>query len=89
MKKTTYKAKATVGSQAKKRSDKLCIRFNDGGCNAKSCFFVHKCVSCGDATHGNKECKSKKQTCMWLKVLSAEKLTNNPKYHLFEINKTY
>ena len=63
MRKASYKAKPTAspGSQLKKRSDKLCIRYNDGGCSSKSCFFVHKCVACGDASHGAKECKSKKK----------------------------
>ena len=48
-------------NKAKKKGDKSCIRFNDGGCNSKSCYFVHKCVACGDTTHGAKECKSKKK----------------------------
>ena len=62
MKKTTpKKSAAAASSMGKKKSDKLCIRFNDGGCNAKNCFFVHKCVGCDDTTHGKKECKAKKK----------------------------
>ena len=49
-------------SQAsKKKSDKLCIRFNDNGCNAKSCAFVHKCVHCDSDAHGKKDCRSEKK----------------------------
>ena len=61
MKKTSHKSKSAVGGQSKKRSDKLCIRFNDGGCNSKNCFYTHKCVTCNDTSHGNKDCRSKKK----------------------------
>ena len=61
MKKSTPKTKAGPSGHVKKRSDKLCIRLNDGGCISKSCFFVHKCVACDDTSHGKKDCKSKKK----------------------------
>ena len=61
MKKSTPKTKAGVSGQGKKRSDKLCIRFNNGGCTSKSCFFAHRCVACDDTSHGKKDCKAKKK----------------------------
>ena len=58
---STYKSKPTASGQAKKKSEKLCIRFNDGGCSSKSCFFAHKCVVCDETSHGKRDCKSKKK----------------------------
>ena len=46
------------GSQgARKRSDKTCLRYNDTGCNAKNCYYVHKCVACDGEGHAKKDCK--------------------------------
>ena len=52
MKKSRTTSKASTQS-TKKKSDKLCIRFNDGGCSAENCHFLHKCVACGSDTHGS------------------------------------
>ena len=34
---------ATQGGR--KQSDTICIRYNDTGCDAKNCYYVHKCVA--------------------------------------------
>ena len=56
--------KAGSGSSSgagKKRSDKMCLKYNDQGCNAKSCYFVHKCAACEELGHCRKDCKNLKK----------------------------
>ena len=47
-----------VGKSARQKSEKVCHRFNDAGCQSKSCFYSHKCSGCGDGNHGRRGCKS-------------------------------
>ena len=56
--KARQQAKPTTSKAGKSKSEKLCNRFNDSGCHAKPCYYTHKCYSCGDYSHGKKDCKS-------------------------------
>ena len=42
--------------QAKGKSDKICLRYNDAGCVSKSCAYAHKCLSCEGWGHAKKNC---------------------------------
>ena len=56
----TIKAKQLskpVAKQGRQRPEKTCHRFNDSVCYSKSCQYSHKCSSCGDGSHGKKDCK--------------------------------
>ena len=55
--------KTSQGSSgvAKKKSDKMCLKYNDQGCNAKSCFYSHRCAACEEVGHPRKECKNLKR----------------------------
>ena len=43
---------------AKSKNDKICLRFNDGGCQAKSCNYSHRCIACEELGHSRKDCKA-------------------------------
>ena len=59
----TAAAKGKEGStkRSKQRSGKYCFRFNDTGCNAKSCAYTHRCSGCDESSHGKKDCTGQKK----------------------------
>ena len=57
----TWKSPSGGSSATKKKSDKMCLKFNDQGCTAKSCFFTHKCAACEEVGHARKDCKNLKK----------------------------
>ena len=40
------------------KAEKTCLRYNEGGCNNKSCHFMHRCIACDDLGHPKKDCKN-------------------------------
>ena len=55
----TKKHRAQSKTQVKtsrSKSDKTCHRFNDGGCQSKSCMYSHRCSNCDDYNHSKKNC---------------------------------
>ena len=46
------------GKAGQPRKDKICLRFNDGGCSNKNCQYSHKCLACEDTGHSKKDCKN-------------------------------
>ena len=55
------KASASGGREHKKKSDKMCLKYNDLGCNTKSCPYGHVCAACEEPGHPRKECKNLKK----------------------------
>ena len=56
------KAAATSGGRDhKKKSEKMCLKYNDQGCNAKSCPYGHMCAACEEPGHSRKDCKNLKR----------------------------
>ena len=55
------KAKEGASRKSKQKSGKYCFRFNDTGCNAKSCAYTHRCSGCEDSNHGKKDCTAQKK----------------------------
>ena len=43
------------------KKDKICLRYNDGGCNTKNCSYAHKCVACLGWGHPRKDCNALKK----------------------------
>ena len=41
---------------SKPRSDKICLRFNDGICQSKNCNYAHRCIACEEWGHSKKSC---------------------------------
>ena len=39
------------------KSDKICHRYNDAGCQSKTCIYAHKCASCELWGHPQKDCR--------------------------------
>ena len=54
----TGKTTASGSRDHKKKSDKMCLKFNDQGCNAKSCPYAHTCAACEEPGHTRRECKN-------------------------------
>ena len=44
-------------SSGRVKSDKLCIRYNDTGCQSKTCIYAHRCSGCEMWGHPRKECR--------------------------------
>ena len=42
---------------ARVKSDKICHRYNDAGCQSKNCIYAHKCASCELWGHPQKDCR--------------------------------
>ena len=52
---------ASGKSGAPQKREKICLRYNDGGCTSKNCPYAHKCIACEEWGHPRKECKSLKK----------------------------
>ena len=55
------KARRPAGGASKsgqQKRDKVCLRFNDGGCSNKNCQYSHKCLACEEFGHSKKDCKN-------------------------------
>ena len=62
VKKTKGWKPSPSGSQSqKKKSDKLCLKYNDQGCASKSCYYAHKCAACEETGHARKDCTNLKK----------------------------
>ena len=46
------------GKGQKPKSDKICLRYNDGGCTSKSCGYAHKCQTCEGWGHSKRKCEN-------------------------------
>ena len=55
------KSAASSNREHKKKSDKMCLKYNDQGCNAKSCPYAHICAACEEHGHTRRECKNLKK----------------------------
>ena len=55
-KKQKAQAKALGAKPSRPKSKKICLRFNDGGCQAKACSYQHKCIACEGWGHSKKGC---------------------------------
>ena len=52
------KPQGKLGSvQVRQKSEKVCHRYNDGGCQSKSCIYAHKCAKCETYGHPSKDCR--------------------------------
>ena len=57
----TKKSGKQTSKGSSNKKDKICLRYNDGGCNAKNCVYAHKCAACLDWGHPRKDCRSLKK----------------------------
>ena len=57
----TRKTTKQAGKQVGNKNDKICLRYNDGGCNTKNCAYAHKCVACEEWGHPRKDCRALKK----------------------------
>ena len=56
-----WKQSPTGSGASKKKSEKMCLKFNDQGCGSKTCPYAHKCAACEEVGHSRKECKNLKK----------------------------
>ena len=56
-----WKSVVSGSGVGKKKSEKMCLKYNDQGCNSKSCPYSHKCAACEEVGHPRKECKNLKK----------------------------
>lgn len=45
----------------RKKQNKPCLAYNDGGCSYRLCNFSHVCLVCEDQGHGRRDCPILKQ----------------------------
>ena len=55
------KASGGEKREHKKKSEKMCLKYNDQGCSAKSCPYAHICAACEEPGHTRKDCKNLKK----------------------------
>ena len=56
-----WKSGPSTGGAGKKKSEKMCLKYNDQGCSSKTCFYSHRCAACEEVGHSRKECKNLKK----------------------------
>ena len=56
-----WKAGPSASGGQKKKSEKMCLKYNDQGCTSKTCFYSHRCAACEELGHPRKECKNLKK----------------------------
>ena len=55
------KSTASGSRDHKKKSEKMCLKCNDQGCNVKACPYAHVCAACEESGHARKDCKNLKK----------------------------
>ena len=56
-----WKSTSGTSGPSKKKSEKMCLKYNDQGCNSKSCPYSHSCAACEEVGHSRKDCKNLKK----------------------------
>ena len=52
-----WKQASAGSSVSKKKSEKMCLKYNDQGCSSKTCMYAHRCAACEEVGHPVKSVK--------------------------------